>query len=295
MSITESVIRRHQILQSAALNSLKSLKLNIPPSLTPISTSYDRVVFCDPEMKVIAKVYDQGNILKHEFNMLTQAEEAGVPVPHVFGFTEGKPAVLVTQMVQGSKLSSANPNSAREAGMYLRRFHELKAKPPFAEGQETWQDYVLSRADRAIDWMMANNIPDFRGVDLRYLRQLFLEQKPNFTGRPVKRLHGDFQPNHVLIDPTADKVMAFIDFADAQPGDPLWDVAVVSLWDKQIADLVLGGYNSEVLANAAKGLLPYYRLLRHLVEIPWRFKRGRRESDKSNLAAIQGILKEELP
>ena len=30
MSITESVIRRHQILQSAALNSLKSLKLNIP-------------------------------------------------------------------------------------------------------------------------------------------------------------------------------------------------------------------------------------------------------------------------
>lgn len=52
-------------------------------------------------------------------------------------------------------------------------------------------------------------------------------------------LHGDLHTDHILIESQTEKVLAFLDFADAQPGDPLWDIAVVTLWDNGLTDLHL--------------------------------------------------------
>jgi aminoglycoside phosphotransferase (APT) family kinase protein len=79
-------------------------------------------------------------------------------------------------------------------------------------------------------------------------------------------LQGDLQTAHILVDPQTEKVLAFLDFADAQPGDPLVDLAVVTLWDQQLTDFLLEGYSGIAKTEETQRLLALYRLLHHLLK-----------------------------
>lgn len=63
--------------------------------------------------------------------------------------------------------------------------------------------------------------------------------QPVLMQRPIVLLHGNLQAAHILVDPQSEQVLAFLDFADAQPGDPLLDIAVVTLWDQELTDFLL--------------------------------------------------------
>ncbi len=76
------------------------------------------------------------------------------------------------------------------------------------------------------------------------------------------------QPAHILADLHTEHVLAFLDFADAQPGDPPLDIAVATLWDQELADLLLEGYCGIENNAETQQILSLYRLLRHLGEIP---------------------------
>src|SRR6266849_4494976 len=73
----------------------------------------------------------------------------------------------------------------------------------------------------------------------------------------------------------------------AQPGDPLLDIAVVTLWDHGLTDLLLKGYSCIANNEETKQLLSLYRLLRHLAEIPWLLERGFKELAARNIRALE--------
>ena len=108
--------------------------------------------------------------------------------------------------------------------------------------------------------------------------------------RPIVLLHGDLQAEHILINRQNQRVLAFLDFVDTQPGDPLLDIGVLSLWDVALADKVLEGYTGIENNEQTQQLLSLYRLLRHIAEVPWLLNRGFRELANRNVKAIREIL-----
>ena len=86
-------------------------------------------------------------------------------------------------------------------------------------------------------------------------------------------LHGDLGPWHVIT--RAGRAQALIDLADAGSGDSLWDIAVLTSWDEEREGEVLEGYQAEdSMLEAAKVLLPAYRLLRHICAPRWEVDEG---------------------
>ena len=208
-----------------------------------------------------------------------------MPVPEVLRLEPGPPAVLATPLVRGAPLSSRWPAAAREAGRAVRRLHDVGASPPFSGGQDDWAAFVSWWADREIAACRERGVLD--GRTAAALRERFDALRPALADRPVALLHGDLQAEHVLVDPATGRLAAILDLADVQPGDPLLDVAVLSLWDEPLAEPVLAGYGGAAGPDAGR-LLAAYRLLRHLAAVPWLLDRGlTREADRSLRAIIR--------
>src|SRR5262249_38299318 len=86
-------------------------------------------------------------------------------------------------------------------------------------------------------------------------------------------IHGDLQSDQVLV--YGGRVTAFLDFADAGAGDPLIDLAVLTLWEPCFEEPLWRGYepDSETV-TAGRVLVPLYRLLRHLGAAIWLLEHG---------------------
>lgn len=257
--------------------------------LRPLYLQPDRAIFLAEKARIILKVYVVGKTLQQEYETMQSARAIGIPLPDLLLLENKQPAVFAMSQVIGRPLSSGDVAAAKEAGGYLERFHQLRAHPPFSGGQTEWDAFILWWADREISCAEALHL--FADDEILQLRNAFETQRSLFAGRPIAFLHGDLQAAHILIDPPTQKVVAFLDFADAQPGDPLLDIAVLSLWDHGLADKVLEGYTGIENNEQTQLLLSHYRLLRHLAEIPWLLERGFREQAEEDRKAVKVSLK----
>lgn len=256
--------------------------------LIPLYIQPDRQVFLAKNSNIVLKVYEDGKTLEKEYQIAQQAATIGVPIADLISLESGTPTVLIMKYIDGSPITSKNIEASREAGRYLQSFHNLGAQPPFSGGHSKWDEFILWWALKEIDNVKNLNI--FTEHQLQQLTEMFNDLKPLLVSRPTVLLHGDLQSEHILVSKTEDKVLAFLDFADAQPGDPLLDIAVLTLNDEQLADLVLEGYGSNENSNETKTLLAHYRLLRRLAEIPWLHNRGLNDKVNLNILTIQNIL-----
>ncbi len=219
----------------------------------------------EPAPALFIKVYQEVTQLEREVATMERALAAGIPVAKRLTFHTGPPAVLITERVGGLPLTSAYPLAAAAAGRLLRRFHALGACPPFVDGQRRWSVFIRTWADREIATMV-----EHRAIgpgDGQRLHRHFSALATVLDARPCALIHADLQAEHVLIDPATQRVHALLDFVDAQPGDPLLDIAVLSLWDPGLAGAVLTGYDA--LGDEQTDLLRTYRLLRHLGAANW--------------------------
>ncbi len=88
---------------------------------------------------------------------------------------------------------------------------------------------------------------------------------------PQRRLlHGDCQPDHVLLDED-DTVLAIIDWGDASTGDPLWDLAVLTAHHQERLADVLEAYGAPPSAVA---VVRAYWIVRHLGSATWLLDHG---------------------
>ncbi len=65
------------------------------------------------------------------------------------------------------------------------------------------------------------------------------------------------------------------------------DIAVATLWNHGLTDLLLEEYSGIENIEETKQILSFYRLLRQLAEIPWLLERGFKELAKRNITALQ--------
>ncbi len=257
-------------------------------SLKPLYLQPDRALFLAEKLGIVLKVYMAGKTLQREYAIAQKAESIGVPIPKIIGFEAGQPAVLAMKQIIGHPLSSRNTFAAKEAGRYLQRFHDIGAHPPFSGGQQHWDAFISWWANHEIEKVKRLDVLDH--LQIVELQEHFDNLQPLLVQRLIVLLHGDLQAEHILVDSQTEKVLAFLDFADAQPGDPLMDIAVVTLWDYGLADLLLDGYSSIENNEETRQLLSLYRLLRHLAEIPWLLERGFKESAERDIIAVQDSL-----
>jgi len=247
-----------------------------------------RAVFLqgEPPPAVFIKVYQHAAQLEREAITMARASARGIPVAPRVAFHTGPPAVLITERVSGIPLSSAHPMAAEATGRLLREFHSLGALPPFVDGQPSWSAFIRGWAEReivaALEWRAIT--PDAG----RKISRHFTELDSCLNARPCALIHADLQSEHVLIDPVTQRVTALLDFVDTQPGDPLVDIAVLTLWDRGLTIPVLTGYGAAGHEDA--DLLPSYRLLRHLGAANWLVKHGARpEARRHERAAHQYV------
>ncbi|MBA2678237.1 MAG: aminoglycoside phosphotransferase family protein [Ktedonobacteraceae bacterium] len=274
-------------LELAAKRTLAKI-IEAEESLKPLYLQPDRAVFLAANAGIILKVYDEGRTLEKEYETAQKAAARGVPISEVLLFDATQPAVFAMKQVIGKPLSSEDKAAGREAGMYIERFHSIETAPPFSGGQMKWDEFILWWATLEIGRVERLDI--FTSSEIARLKHTFHKSTLSLADRPIVLLHGDLQAEHILIDSETQKVLAFLDFADAQPGDPLLDIAIVSLWDTSLADILLEGYTGIENDEQTQELLWHYRLLRLLGEVPWLLNRGFKEYAEKDIKAMKDIL-----
>lgn len=277
----------HNSLEHAAKRTLAKI-IGADEVLKPLYLQPDRAVFLAENAGIILKVYVEGNTLQQEYAMARKAQERGIPTPEFLMLEIARPSVLVMKQVIGNHLSSRDTTAAREAGKYIEQFHAQKTAPPFSGGQMQWHEFILWWAEHEI--ANVEKLALFPSNEIVRLKNAFVTMESLLVDRPIALLHGDLQVEHILINRQNQRVLAFLDFADTQPGDPLLDIAVLSLWDVALADKVLEGYTGIENNEQTQQLLLLYRLVRHIAEIPWLLNRGLRELANRNVKTIREIL-----
>jgi aminoglycoside phosphotransferase (APT) family kinase protein len=188
--------------------------------------------------------------------------------------------------LRGSPLASAMGEApAAEAGAALRRVHGLSAAPPCSGGQHRWEELVARWAGREAAGCARLGILSAGEADAAASR-ISTPPEP-LAGRPTVLIHGDLQPDHVLVE--SGRLAGLIDFVDAQPGDGLLDVAVLTLWDEALTAPLLRGLGQSADRETAR-LLGRYRLLRHLAAAAWLHERGHTAGAVRHAAAVRAGL-----
>jgi Ser/Thr protein kinase RdoA (MazF antagonist) len=237
-----------------------------------------------------------------EHRVTAAAGAAGLPVPpilHADKGGQGGPALLVLAFVPGVPLSPAAPGPAwADAGRVLARLHalppprplpvsldwrlnwgpgELAATRPAGNGRPRPEPglaglAIREAADAADRGLVSARLAARIGRQLAAaLGAATLDTTVPGTTVPGSRrrlLHGDCQPAHFLL--TGQAVAALIDFGETALGDPVWDLAVLTLDNPARLGDVLAGYAPEPgLRRHIHRRIGPYRLLRCLAEANW--------------------------
>lgn len=194
------------------------------------------------------------------------AHAGGVPVPGFVAFREEPLPYLVMHWVDGVPLHGRRSRAAwQDAGRVLRMAHRIA---PLARRRQAWADWVSEGFKTGLPGMVESGAITAEAAAAALDRVAALG--PLLEVAPLVALHGDCQAEHILVDAASDTVTAVIDWADAQQGDPLFDFAVLTLFDREMVEAVLTGYGaSPQLRSRAVHLLPLYRALRAIREAPW--------------------------
>lgn len=187
---------------------------------------------------------------------------APVPTPAVLWH---RPPVLAIAAVPGTALGVlGEPSTASSAawaatGAVIRRLHDAPLPP--------WRgvdpDDVRARLDRECAWLHASAVLPADVVRLnREIAEAALRPlEPAFV-------HGDLQITHVFVD--GDEVVGIIDWSEAAPGDPMHDLAILTLGHEERLDDLLAGYGT----GADRDVIRAWWSLRSLVASRWLIEHG---------------------
>lgn len=259
----------------------------------------ERAVFqtCSPDgAPVFVKVDTAADRHCGESRVLVAAAQAGIPVPVVLLADPAPPALLVLAPLAGAPLPVDAPAGAwADAGRQLRRLHDLTppaGTPRFGGGtrallpaRSTWQDFLVTWADREAGLAVGRGLVPARAA--AWVARQVRAAVAATVEPPCRLLHGDCQPDHVLVD--GETVTGFLDFGDAGTGDPAWDLAVLTLDSPDRLPDVLHGYRpGGTLPDALPTMIPTYHALRHLTAANWLSTRDR-DSSRQITALLRRI------
>lgn len=170
---------------------------------------------------------------------------APVPTPRIVWHREPAVALVALPGAAIARLgqpSSASPAAWTAAGVILRTLHD--APLPTAPGLHP--DEHGGRLDAACRWLLDNAVLPAELIRRnRELAEAALRPwDPAF-------IHGDLQVAHVFVD--GDVVTGVLDWSEAAQGDPLYDLAILTLGHPEHLDDVLAGYGTQVDLDVIRG------------------------------------------
>lgn len=183
-----------------------------------------------------------------------------VPTPEILWH---EPPVLALSAVRGTVLArlgrpSTSPRAAWvAAGTALRRLHDAPL-PPWTGRDGGDLDELTAGLDAECEWLVADGLlPADLVTRNRQVADAALRPfTPAFT-------HGDLHIAHVFAD--GDELTGIIDWSEAGQGDPLRDVATMTLGHPEHLDDVLTGYGTE----ADPDIIRAWWSLRTLLSVRW--------------------------
>lgn len=187
---------------------------------------------------------------------------APVPTPEILWH---KPPVLALAAVPGRTLgrlgepSTASPAAWTAVGRAIRKLHDAPLPPWPAKDLAQ----LAGRLADESDWLIANDVlpADVINNNRRLAETVIRPYTPAFV-------HGDLHLEHVFID--EDKVTGIIDWSEARQGDPLSDIASITLANEDHLDNVIEGYGGEI----DRDLVRAWWSCRCLLGIRWLFENG---------------------
>jgi hypothetical protein len=191
----------------------------------------------------------------------TAAEEArvcelvrgvGVPAPEVVGVG---PEYLITRELAGRPLTGPHLSTVlRQAGECVRRSHAL------VDSSVSW-GAELSRTLEQLDVLPTELASRVREVMPRFI--------DGVSGVTPVLLHGDLHPRHLYAD--GSDLTGILDWGDARYGDPLFDLARVSMAGPEATTAFRDGYGA---IDAPGTTLAKYRVLWSLMALQAEHRAG---------------------
>jgi aminoglycoside phosphotransferase (APT) family kinase protein len=270
-----------------------SLAVRAAVILKALSVGPGRETFSatSPSGELVVKVYAEGYRLRREVEVIELARAIGLPAPEVLNFVAGPPAVIVMRKLAGHPLASGmGDEPAVEAGAAIRRFHDLGASPPYSGGHLRWDEFVFWWAKR--EAQICEQAGLLTNPEAVTAFAVISSARDQLRDRPTVLMHGDLQREHVLVEDG--HLSGLIDFVDAQPGDGMIDLAVLTLWDEALTEPLLRGYGL-VMDGEVEVLLARYRLLRHLAGAAWLADRNRLVEAGSHITKVRLAIGDGLP
>lgn len=187
---------------------------------------------------------------------------ATIPTPAILW---RKPNVLALAALPGTALgrlgepSAASAAAWSAAGAAVRRRHDSPA-PPWQGGTP---DRHRAELAHECAWLTAHDIVPEAVVERNreVAMAAFRTFTPGFT-------HGDLQLTHVFVD--GDEVTGVLDWSEAGRGDPVFDLAILTLGHEERLDEVLDGYGREIDVEVVRA----WWSLRSLTAIRWLIEHG---------------------
>jgi aminoglycoside phosphotransferase (APT) family kinase protein len=188
---------------------------------------------------------------------------APVPTPEILW---RNPPVLAISAVPGTALgvlgepSTASSAAWAAAGAAVRRLHEAPL-PPWPARKN--YDELPAELEAECDWLISSGVlpSDLVKRNREIAEGAFRPWTPMFV-------HGDLQITHIFVD--GDELTGIIDWSEASPGDPMFDLASLTLGhEERLADL-LTGYGSDVDLDAIRA----WWSLRSLLASRWLIEHG---------------------
>ena len=187
---------------------------------------------------------------------------APIPTPDVLW---RQPPVLALAALRGTALgrlgepSTALPAAWAAVGAAARMLHDAPL-PPWPSRR---LDESASQLDDECNWLVTNSVLP---TDL-VTRNRAVAEAALRPWIPVF-IHGDLQINHVFVD--GDEITGILDWSEAGQGDPLYDLATLTLGHEERLGEVITGYGTDVDLDVIRG----WWSLRSLLGIRWLVEHG---------------------
>jgi aminoglycoside phosphotransferase (APT) family kinase protein len=190
-----------------------------------------------------------------------------------------KPPVLALARVPGTALgrldqpSTHSPAAWVATGAAIRVLHDTPLPPWPARSA----DHLVERLEVECAWLVDQAVLPAEVVarNRRLAETVLRPWTPAF-------IHGDLQVDHVFVE--GDEVTAVIDWSEAAQGDPMFDLATLTLGHPERLDEVLTGYGGDV----DRDLIRAWWSLRCLLNVRWLSEHGfGRPDDMPEVAVLR--------
>lgn len=193
--------------------------------------------------------------LPTEIDAHRHAAANGIPVPELLAAEQ---SAFAMRWVDGVPVHRHDTDAGwRAAAEVVRAVHALDPIGTFgvgfSGGDGTWFGSLLAEVDFEAPRCLELGLEP---AALDRVRDTLHDARSEIENAPIVWCHGDLQPEHVLINPETDEVVAVIDWSDHGRADGAWDFALLTL-------------DHDRLDTTSMPLVPLYQQVRLLGEMRW--------------------------